>query len=420
MTLRPYQQRAVDAARDAVRAGHRRVLLVSPTGTGKTKTMAALAKSCLDRGGSVHWYAHRAELLEQARAELDPRVEVISTQAALRRARPDPTVQIFDEGHHYVASEWSRLLSPRSVIVAATATPERSDGRGLGEAFDVLIPVISIREATEQGFLVPCTVHAPERELGRREIAQVPWAAYRQFTPGEQAIVFAPTIEDASFIAADFSRAGIAADYVHHNSEERARTIARFRSGELRVLVNVFLLTEGFDHPPTSVCILARSCGSAGTYLQMVGRVLRPAPGKTKATLIDLRGVRHVHGDPADERVYSLDGVGIRKADAHDDGERFCEVCGCLMLQRTDGWYCEDCEIVATPKQFAPQTIANVPLRVYARDVCAADTPDVRLGRLRRWVAEGRARGHKPGAAMYRFKATYGRWPSRDEMQRAG
>ena len=102
MTLRPYQEQAIQAARAAVAQGHRRILLVSPTGTGKTRILSAIAKSCVARGGSVHWYAHRRELIDQARAEC-PEAEVISTQAAVRNPRPSPTLQIFDEAHHYVA-----------------------------------------------------------------------------------------------------------------------------------------------------------------------------------------------------------------------------------------------------------------------------------------------------------------------------
>lgn len=413
--LRTYQQQAIDSARAAVQAGHRRVLLVSPTGTGKTRILSAIAKSCVARGGSVHWYAHRRELIDQARAEC-PEAEVISTQAAVRNPRPSPTLQIFDEAHHYVATEWASLLSPTATIVGATATPERGDGIGLGEAFDHLIPVISIAEATAQGHLVPCTVHAPERELGRREIAQLPWAAYRQFTPGEQAIVFAPSVPDAENISAGFNNAGIASDFVHYGNVDRDAVVAKFKAGTIKVLVNVFILTEGFDHPPTSVCILARGCGSAGTYIQMVGRVLRPAPGKTRAVLIDLRGVRHVHGDPSAERIYSLDGVGIR-TEGHDDDEHFCTICGCLL--RPDG-YCVDCEAMPVGTGlFEPQKVANVPLKVYARDICAGDAPDVRVQRLRKWIADGAAKGHKPGAAMWRFKSVYLRWPTRDEMARA-
>ena len=412
MTLRPYQEQAIQAARAAVAQGHRRILLVSPTGTGKTRILSAIAKSCVARGGSVHWYAHRRELIDQARAEC-PEAEVISTQAAVRNPRPSPTLQIFDEAHHYVATEWATLLSPTATIVGATATPERGDGIGLGEAFDHLIPVISIAEATAQGHLVPCTVHAPEEQLRKNQLAQYPWAAYRQFAPGEPAIVFAPTVDVASDIAEGFRNAGIRARHIHYETKDRDEVIAQFKSGEIQVLVNVFILTEGFDHPPTSVCILARGCGSAGTYLQMVGRVLRPAEGKTRAVLIDLRGVRHVHGDPATERIYSLDGIGIRQ-DKPEDEERFCEVCGSLMVEGE----CEDCgpKSILDPE---PQQILNVQMKIFARDICAADTPETMVQRLSRWMREAEAKQFKPGQAMWRFKSVYGRWPTYQEKQLA-
>jgi hypothetical protein len=109
-------------------------------------------------------------------------------------------------------------------------------------------------------------------------------------------------------------------------ADERADVLRRFRAGELDAVANVFVLSEGFDDPAVSVCILARKPAHAGTFLQMVGRVLRPAPGKTHATLVDLCGSVFGHGPPDLEREYSLDGEAI--SGVAREAIRQCPTCG--------------------------------------------------------------------------------------------
>jgi len=405
--LRPYQQAAIDSARAAVQAGHRRVLVVAPTGTGKTRLGAAVADSCIERGGTVEWYAPRRELVDQARAVT--RATVTTIQAALRQPRRVVTMRVLDEAHHQVGPDWARIDDGRSLVIGLTATPVE----GLGSAFDIIVPVISIRAATEQGYLVPCEVIAPEQELRPGQLAQHPWAAYRAYCDGAKAILFAGSVEDAEKHAADMRHAGIPAECVHGESRDRDGILSRYRDGATRVLTSVNVITEGFDAPDTYACILASKCGAVHTYLQRVGRALRPAPGKTGALVIDLCGSSIAHGHPSLDRTYHLDGVAIRQA-GHADGVSFCRCCGGILV--APGEPCSEC---GAAKERAWPVVVNKPLRVYARDVCANDTDDQKIQRLRRWVAEAKARGHKVWSAAYRFKGTYGRMPTREEMQRA-
>lgn len=404
--LRPYQQQAIDSARAAVAQGHRRILLVAPTGGGKTRIGAAIADACIDKGGTVEWYAPRRELVTQAQAVT--RAEVTTIQAALRRPRRAATLRVLDEAHHQVGPDWSTIDDGKSLVIGLTATPVE----GLGQAFDVLIPVASIRELTEAGYLVPMEVIAPDTALRPGQLAQHPWAAYRAYCDGAKAILFAGTVEDAQEHAAAMNRAGIKAECVHGESADRDGIIERYRTGATRVLTSVMVLTEGFDVPDTYAIILARGCGTVATYLQMVGRALRPAPGKTGAMLIDLVGSSIAHGHPSLDRTYHLDGVAIRRA-GHTDGVSFCRVCGAILSPPDP---CGECG--ATKERSYP-VVVDKPLRVYARDVCAKDTDDQKMARLRRWIAEAKARGHNPWSAAYRYQGTYGRMPTREEMRRA-
>jgi superfamily II DNA or RNA helicase len=101
----------------------------------------------------------------------------------------------------------------------------------------------------------------------------------------------------------------------------------RFRSGDLDVLASVACLTEGVDVPEAEVCMLARGVSHPGAYLQAVGRVLRPAPGKTEALLIDLPGGTYRYGFPTDDRLYTLSGEAISRAEKLSS-LRQCQVCG--------------------------------------------------------------------------------------------
>lgn len=367
LTLRAYQERAIAALRASYQRGRRRPCLVLPTGGGKTIVAAAIIQGALRLGNRTLFVAHRRELIQQtvdklARAGIwDVRV----IQAAHDSGRPDAPVivgsiqtltmprwlgrlpqadlVIPDECHHLVSDKW-RLLAqayPSARLLGLTATPQRSDGRALGDIFDDLIVGATVAELTDAGHLVPCRVFAPPDALETRQLALDPVAAYQQHGDGQRAIVFCVTVEHAAATAEQFNAAGIPAGIVTGASphDERADTLRRFAAGELRVCVNVNVLTEGFDDPPVAVCILARKPQHPGTFLQMAGRVLRPANGKTRATLIDLCGSVHDHGPPDMQRDYSLDGKAI--TGAKREQIRQCPTCGAVFLAGPDR--CPEC-----------------------------------------------------------------------------
>jgi DNA repair protein RadD len=383
---------------------------------------SAMAAKHLDRSPTnrVVWLAHRSELIDQATGTLErlgidmPRVSVESIQGLLRRTSvPHATLVIQDECHHMVSDEWSRLNTawPGAWRVGLTATPERGDGRGLGIAFDDIVVAARHAELLELGHLVPCSAERPGRILKAGQIAQRPIDAYLEFTPGQQAVVFAQHVKAAEEHVAEFRDAGIQAALVTGKTpwSERCATIAAFREGRGRVLVNVNVLTEGFDAPETSCCIIARGVGHPGMFLQMVGRAVRPAPGKTGATLLDLRGVSWAHGSVEDEREYSLVGKGIRLKS--EPGARFCQVCGAVMAD--DSTSCDGCGRTAPPLELPKVT--NDPLEKQRK---AEAVPEAtKIGKLAYWIREARAHGHKPGAPFQKFKAIYFIYPS-DKIQR--
>ncbi len=426
--LRPYQTDAIEAVRGEMRKGHLRVVLVAPTGSGKTVIGSEVARAANAKGSRVLWLAHRTELVNQSCCALErlgldvgavaadaawqPRpealVQVASIQTLLaRNVRPPADLLIWDECHHAseAAEEWAKILEDYKDVRALglTATPERGDGSGLAPLFTGLAVAATVRWLTEQGFLVPCEIARPDAVLEPGHIAQHPLAAYKQHAPGQQGFLFAPSVEEAERYAEEFTAAGIRTVCVHAKTKRDLRdaAIAAFRYGAVRLLSNVFVFTEGVDLPMASACILARGASTAGSYLQMVGRVLRTHPGKKRATLIDLRGISHIHGPPEDERVYSLDGRGISRAEAK------CKVCGGLIVE----YPCPQCGYApeAGEGEDAHTEIDGVSVNKFQRKL--QESPQQREETLERWIVAALMKGHNPKTACYRYKGCYGEWP---------
>lgn len=421
-----------------MRQGHRRVVLVSPTGSGKTKMLSHIAARTIESGRRALWLAHRSELIGQAcdtltaegltvgavcaSAATPPNpyapIQVASVQTLLaRNVRPAADMVLADEAHHFSAAsaEWSSLLAhyDRAWIIGATATPERGDGCGLRECFDSLVVGSTVRELTDLGHLVACHVFRPNKPLEPGQIAQSPVDAYLEHAGGRRAVVFCKSVALAHDYAAKFAARAVPAAAISNETawDERRLVLERFRRGEIRVLCNVYVLTEGWDDPGVSCCIIARGCGSAGMYLQMVGRILRPHPGKADAILLDLRGVSHEHGKPDDPRTYSLDGQGIRLKDPNS----YCPVCGAPRVPPAP---CESCGYEPSGSDASkPDEIVGVKLVPYAH--LRADDDETRAKRLARWIEQAKIKNYRDGWWKAKFRAVYESFPSGTLVARA-
>ncbi len=428
VTLRPHQLRTIEACRAAVRDGRRSPLVTAPCGAGKSVRFSAMARSHVDRGGHVLVCVHRVELLEQAYERLTSfgltvgavspsarhlaqpfaRVQVAMVPTLLARGlRPKATMLVADEAHLAAARGWSGLLGdyPDALRLGFSATPARADDASLGGLFDCIIECTTIEELTELGLLVPLRIVSPAKPLGRGEIAQGVAAAYLEHASGRQAMVFSPHVKAAVAHACEFRNAGVSCATITGDMDPfvRRKALADHAAGRIRVLVNVMCLTVGVDSPTTSCVILARSFGHDTLFRQVVGRVLRPSPGKVDALLLDLTGVTHVLGRPDVSREYALD--GISKQASTPAGGRLCAVCGAPIPDGST--QCPDCG--RAPPELEPPVVVNAPLAKYAG--IRRDNDDERATRLAKWLGEARSKGHKEAHAMYRYSAVYAGWP---------
>ncbi len=424
-TLYPFQTRARREVYAAIRAGRKAILLVSPAGSGKSTMASAIAADVVSRSKRVVWFAHRDELIEQGRqtlAEFGVRsgVTLMTYQTATARGEaPEADLAIFDEAHHLSEdNDWARVRQAYAGVtcLGLTATPERADGAAL-EGFDHLVTaalyseLLALNAEHPTKGIVPCRILRAPRTLKGKEILQRPVDSYISEAPGSIAVVFGGTVAACQTFVDDFRAAGVAAELVHAglSREDRRAVLARWRAGTTRVVCNVGILTEGFDFPGIATVILARGCGSPGLYIQMTARGLRPAAGKREMLLLDLAGVswQEGFGSPTADRVYSLDGAGIRLAGA-EPAEPFCRTCAQPSSQ---------CTCARDPETGLPIVVGGQ-LEPW-REAMRAEPPSKQAQRLARWLREATAKSYKPGWALQKFKWAFGRFPDSNLMAQA-
>ena len=426
MILRPYQAQALADLRATFASGAKRVLFVCPTGGGKTVCAGEIIRSAVARGRRVAFVVRSRALLAQGAGHLarvgisagvvaageasDPLlpVQVCSAQTLTSRGNAPPAdLLIWDEAHGIVAPTAKAIveLYPRAHVIGLTATPERGDGASLGDVFEVLVPVrATFAELVAAGALCPADVVGPSKRVDT--LSADPAEAFRQWSNAGQrkGVVFARDRAHSRDIAESLVALGVPTAYVDGETpaDERARLFAALASGELRCLTNCDLLTEGWDCPSIEVVVLARGFSSASTYLQAVGRVLRAAPGKTRALVVDLLGVTHTHGLPDEEREYSLTGRAIRPKETIEP-IRQCGPCGAVFRSAVA---CPRCGAVRAPD----------PPRVEVRTIEQINAVSTRTERneyLRELQSMARARGYHMKWVGVKFKEKYGAWPTR-------
>lgn len=388
MILRPRQQVFVDRAHDAL-TEHGNTLGVAPTGAGKTVMLSAVAGKQIEGtpGRRALILQHRDELVDQNRrtfhalhgltrfqtgvVDADRKdfhrdvvfamVQTLCGKKNLEAMRPADLL-VVDEAHHSAANSYvkiierARLLNPKVALFGVTATPNRGDKKALRGIFDNVADQISLGELIAARHLVkPRTfvidvgaqealshvrktitdfdMSEVEKIMDKEVVNEAVVANWKQHAAGRQTVVFCSTVEHARHVCAAFQEGGIGCAVVHGEMSdgERKRTLDAFDRGEYPVIVNVAVLTEGWDCPPTSCVILLRPSSYKSTMIQMVGRGLRtvdpekyPGVVKTDCIVLDFGTSTLTHGSL--EQDVDLDGG--RKGDAPT---KECPDCGATV-----------------------------------------------------------------------------------------
>jgi superfamily II DNA or RNA helicase len=402
--LRPYQVNALRELEARVGAGKRRIVVVASTGGGKTVIFARVVADAVARGQTALIVAHRRELIQQTYEKLlraglhEERVGVLMSDDARRRPaapvqvasidtlrhRPKPPADlvIVDEAHRELARSYREMRAhyPDAIHLGFTATPYRADNRGLGEFYDDLLVVASIRDLIAQGYLVePHVFTVPKERLPNLAGVRVRAGDYAQdqldeavdqarlvgdivehwikHASGVRTVVFPVSVKHSKHVVERFREAGIAAEHLDGATPtlERDAILARIDRGETLVVSSCGVLSEGWDMPSVKCAILARPTKSTGLYLQQAGRILRPWQGQ-RAIILDHAGCAREHGLPQEEREFSLEPKPKRKRnEAIDVPIRICDGCQTVLPARVR--VCPECGFFFTEPRSVPAEV---------------------------------------------------------------
>jgi superfamily II DNA or RNA helicase len=357
MMLRPRQTQLVERTLAAL-GQHGNTLAVAPTGSGKTIMLSAVTGRVLTEPDTKACIlAHRTELTGQNRAKflrVNPTlttsvvdanekswagnatfamVQTLSRKANLEQI-PTLDLLVIDEAHHATSPSYRAVIeraqqkNPKLLLAGLTATPNRGDGTGLREVFSNVADQITLGEMIAAGHLVPprtfvidvgaqealsqvrrtaidFDMDAVAAILNKTLVTESVIANWKDKAPGRKTIVFCSTVAHADAVTQAFNAAGISAQLIHGElpDAERKARLAAYETGDVQVLVNVAVLTEGYDYTPTSCVVLLRPSSYKSTLIQMVGRGLRtvdpeefPGVVKTDCVVLDFGTATLMHG----------------------------------------------------------------------------------------------------------------------------
>jgi len=459
--LRDYQIKSVDSLREILKSGKRRPILVCATGSGKSVIMSKIISLVLDNDKKVLWMVHRRNLTFQMRdtlkeffgidsgiimagvdTDLENNVQLCTIQTYSRRINlgyfgvhkflMDPDIVIIDECHRSISKSYQDILSiyHDKIIIGTTATPMRFDGRGMGEVYDSIVDVTSLKELTDRDYLVPVRYFVPNQinlkgvrtAMGEYMVKDLEGKMIKTKLIGDivenwlrlaenrKTIVYAVNVKHSKAICEAFVSQGITAEHLDARSsdDERDAVFQRVQDGRTTIVCNVALYTEGLDIPSVSTIVIARPTKSMGLYRQMAGRGLRPAEGKKDVILLDHGNVIETHGLLDWEMEWTLDG---KKRAWSKPSKRLterlvkCRVCHKVFMGAN---VCPDC---GTPVKSFGKKILTV----------EADLEEITkkekfsMGEKRQWYGMflrwAKYKKYLNGWVSHKYRGRFGVWP---------
>lgn len=462
LTLRPYQSAAVQNLRLSLAAGMKRLMLCSPTGSGKTEIGMALVKGARTKGKRVAFLCNRVHLVEQTSrrfskagiahgviqgentARVYEHVLVVSIQTVAKRGMPAVDLIIIDEAHTVAGSREYRavIAAAKGVpVIGLSATPY---AKGLGKyyadlggaLFEQMTVAATIPELIAGGYLVDCDVYAPsepdmagikqarnafgdmdytDADVGRAadkpELVGDIVTHWLKLAAGTSTVCFAANIAHSKHIVERFQAAGVSAEHIdcYTDPDDRRAILARVEAGATLVVSNVGILAEGWDFPACRTLVLARPTRSLIRYIQMAGRVLRPHETKLRALILDHSGTVTRLGFPTEEFPLELDdGAPKTTASAPQEREKpLPKACpSCSYVKAT-----HKCPVCG----FAPERkAAGVDVREGELVKVAKKPKVVKLGKqdfYSQLLYVAQSEGYQPGWVAHKYREYFTVWP---------
>ena len=471
--LRPYQSDAIQRLRDKFQEGFKSVVLVMPTGSGKTIVASNIMAGAIRQGSRLLFTAHRRELIAQTYAKMldfgvpedqlgvvmgdgrirvrgrevkairrEAQIQIASIDTLRHRRLPPADIVFIDEAHRALSPSYMALKQgyPHAIHVGLTATPYRSGGKGLGSYYDALVVGATPSLLMEQGFIVKPRVRTvppdqlpdlegikvrngdyDEKELAeacnKRQLVGSIVDHWRQLAEGRRTVCFPVSIEHSKHIVADFVAANIPAEHLDGTTpkDQRDAMLGRLERGETLIVSSCGVLSEGWDQPSVKCAILARPTKSTGLYLQQAGRILRPW-SNVSALILDHAGMVVEHEPPWIDRDFTLEDT--KAARRSSVSTKTC--LSCFAVVEPFHTTCPECG-VPFPTEAREGSERG---KVEHVEGTLVEYGDDRVREKRDYYDQlcelARQYNYKPGWAAHRFKEKYGHWPPKSYPKQPG
>jgi len=471
--LRPYQENNFNELRHAYAKGNKRVLYQAATGSGKTVVASMVAKLAVEKGNRVMPIAHRRELIHQfanklnemdlncgivmagEKLEVFKEIQVSSIQTLWRRFLKvrkihlhDPDLIIIDEAHRSLSSTYLKLLDafPKAWVLGLTATPVRTDGRGLGHVYEEMVCSPSVQELTDMGYLVPVIpyggsmgdlkgIKSTAGDYNKKELEErmnLPnlvgdcvqnWLKHAE---GRPTLSFASGVKHSIALAEAYQSVGVNAVHVDANThkDDRDEVLGKLERGEVDIITNCMVYTEGTDCPAISCVQSANPSKAIAKYLQQVGRGMRPdeASGKKDCVFLDHSGATQRHGYVEEPIPWSLDTKGklhVEIAKARDKSlKQFeCVDCGHIWSGKIRCPMCgRKLELMGEMAEYTEAELVNLKRKVSKKDPVYSNKFKSEFYRELVGYAQGLGRTtskvYAKGWAAHKFRVKFGDWPN--------
>jgi len=423
MVFRDYQKQDFNKLVKAINAGNNHVLFSACTSWGKSSLIYNVVKHAMGNNRRTLIIAPRRKLVKQLSETLkelgdvsvnmgmdtiyyrDSLIQVASLQTITARLKKDPDYLekidniLIDEVHIGMNQKAFLILKEMfwesAIWVGLSGTPIDAKGYRL-EGFDITVEGTPVSKLTAMGFLTPVKCYAPAKpdlsnikitggdynekqlaqEMSETSIVSNAYEIFGKYAKDLKTMVFCVSIQHAEIVKDEFDKHNIATAIVHSKRDEREeeKDLARFRSGEVQVMVNVGKLITGYDEPSIECLLMLRPTKSLPMYIQSVGRLLRIHPNKKIGLILDCAGNIKEHGYPTLDRDFNIERPeGVVRGKAEEAPPAECQECGAVFdnneIKRgvdetqhtiTTKFYCPMCEAVLREVQVYKEKISEL------------------------------------------------------------